>query len=211
MNKESLNDVDLYFITDSKLTKKGVLDDVRAAVDGGVKIVQYREKGKSVEEMIKEARQIKEICGEKALFIVNDSIEVALAADADGVHLGQDDMKYETAREKLGYDKIIGITVHNVKEADKAQKDGADYVGVSPIFETKTKLDAGKPSGIGLIKEVKEKLRIPFVAIGGIHDNNLEEVLDAGADKVAMISELAGNDVKNKVEKYVKLIKEYKK
>ena len=142
MRKEKLEDIDLYFITDSKLTKKTVLDDVKAAIAGGVKIVQYREKEKPTKEMVEEAQKIKELCGDDVIFLVNDRIDIALAVDADGVHLGNDDMPYETARKLLGEDKIIGLTIHNVEEAVEAERLGADYVGVSPIFATTTKPDA---------------------------------------------------------------------
>ena len=155
MLKKNLNKINLYLITDSKLTRKSVIDDAKAAVKAGVKIIQYREKEKSTKEMIEEAKKIKYICDENnVIFLINDGVDVALAVDADGVHLGTDDMPYNTAR-KLLKEKIIGLTVHNVEEASEAEKIGADYVGVSPIFETKTKLDAGPAAGLQLIKDVK--------------------------------------------------------
>ena len=109
MKKEMLKEVDLYFITDRKLTKKRVLDDVQAAVNDGVKIVQYREKNKAKKEMIEEAGKIKEICGNEVILLINDDVEVSLAIDADGVHIGKEDVAYEKARKLLGEDKIIGI------------------------------------------------------------------------------------------------------
>ena len=109
-------------MTDSGLSKKGTLSDVKEAVEAGCKIVQYREKNKSTKEMICEASEIKRICSDRAIFLVNDRIDVALAVDADGVHIGQDDMPIETARKLLGADKIIGLTVHNIDEAIRGRK-----------------------------------------------------------------------------------------
>src|SRR3989338_2334027 len=157
MTSKNLNDIDFYFITDRKLSKKGNIEDIKAAAKAGAKIVQYREKEKSTKEMILEAKEIKSICDENnTLFLINDRVDICLAVDADGVHLGQDDMPYETARKLLG-NKIIGLTVHNVKEAVEAEKKGADYIGVSPIFETTTKKDAGRAAGVRLIEGVKKK------------------------------------------------------
>ncbi len=204
IKKELLKSMGLYFVTDSRLTKKTVIDDVRSAVSIGVKIVQYREKDKCTKEMVEEARKIKEICSDRAIFLVNDRIDIALAADADGVHLGQDDMQYEIARKLIGEDKIIGLTVHNVQEAAEAEKLGADYVGISPIFATNTKSDAGKPAGIELIERVKNKISIPFTTIGGINLGNIDQVVNAGAKSAVAISAIvAKDDVKTEVKKFI--------
>ena len=152
-----LKEIDFYLVTDSGLSRKGTLSDVKEAVESGCRIVQYREKDKSTKEMIDEASEIKRICGDKAIFLVNDRIDVALAVDADGVHIGQDDMPIETARKLLGPDKIIGLSVHNMDEAIEAEKSGADYVGLGPIFDTATKKDAGKGIGPAKIREVKRR------------------------------------------------------
>ena len=206
--KAKLSDIDLYFITDSKLTKKGILEDVKAAVKAGVKIVQYREKEKTAREMIEKAKEIKGICDKNnVLFLINDRVDVCLAADADGVHLGLDDMPYNTAR-KLLPDKIIGLTAHTVEEALKAEKLGADYIGVSPIFETKTKLDAGPAAGLQLIGKIKMEIKVPFVAIGGINLENLQSVLDAGAKSAAAISAIVTKeDVEKEVKKFIRIMK----
>ena len=210
MLKKNLDKINLYLITDSKLTRKSVIDDAKAAIKAGVKIIQYREKEKSTKEMIEEAKKIKYICDENnVIFLINDRVDVALAVDADGVHLGTDDMPYNTAR-KLLKEKIIGLTVHNVEEASEAEKIGADYVGVSPIFETKTKLDAGPAAGLQLIKDVKRKIRIPFVAIGGINLENLKSVLEAGAKSIVAISAIVTkDDVEGECKKFIKIIKSY--
>ena len=204
--KEKLEDIDLYFITDSRLTRKTVLEDVKSAIRAGVKIIQYREKEKSTGDMIKEAKEISELCKKNnVLFIINDRVDIALAVDADGVHLGNKDMTYSIARKILGSKKIIGLTVHNIREAVEAERIGADYVGVSPIFETKTKLDAGRPAGLKLIKDIKKAIKIPFVAIGGINENNLGSVIEAGARSIAAISAIV---TKDNVEKECKKFRE---
>jgi thiamine-phosphate pyrophosphorylase len=208
----NLRNIDFYFITDSNLAMKSIYDDVIAALRAGVKIVQYREKSKSTKEMIEEAAKIKELCKDKAIFLINDRVDVALAVEADGVHLGQDDMPYEAARHMLGYDKVIGITVHNIEEAVAAQNLGADYVGASPVFETHSKKDAGKPAGLELIRAVRENIELPIVAIGGIKLDNLASVIEAGADSATALSAvLAKDDVEEEVRKFIEIINAYKK
>ena len=204
--KEKLEDMDLYFITDSRLTRKTILEDVKSAIRAGVKIIQYREKGESTGDMIKEAKEIDELCKKNnVLFIINDRVDIVLAVDAAGVHLGNKDMTYSIARKILGSKKIIGLTVHNIREAVEAERIGADYIGVSPIFETKTKLDAGRPAGLKLIKDIKKAIKIPFVAIGGINENNLGSVIEAGARSIAAISAIVAKD---NVEKECKKFRE---
>lgn len=198
-----------YFITDADISKSGNASDVRAAITTGVTVVQYRSKLDSTEHMIKEAKELKRICAGKALFIINDRVGICLSVDADGVHLGQGDMSYETARDLLGRDKIIGVTVHDLKEAVMAEKKGADYLGVSPIFSTTTKDDAGRPCGAALIKEIKKACRVPVTAIGGIDLDNAKEVIDAGADAICAISAvITKDDVKGEVEKFQALFKQ---
>ena len=209
--KPALDEITLYFITDSKLTKKTVLDDIKAAIKAGTKIVQYREKNKSTKEMLEEAAKIKEICRNKAIFIINNKVDIALALNSDGVHLGQDDMPYKAARHLLGKDKIIGITAHNVEEAKAAEQLGADYIGVSPIFETKTKLDAGPAAGLKLIEDVKKAVNIPFVAIGGINLENIEDVVKAGATSASVISAIiTKEDVEAECKKFIEKLNQSK-
>jgi len=179
----------LYFLTDRGLSKQGIVEDVKQVLEAGCRIVQYREKEKSTREMVQEAGEIAGLCkGTGGLFLVNDRIDVAMAVDADGVHLGQDDMPLEVARKILGSEKVIGITAHNLEEALQAEQNGADYVCVSPIFHTDTKKDAGEPAGIDLVRKVKQKVKVPVAAIGGINKENVKQVVDAGADSVAVIS-----------------------
>ena len=176
-----------YFITDDKLSLKGNFSDVSAAVKAQVRIIQYRSKDKTVKQMYAEALALRKIV-RGALFIINDRVDISLAVGADGVHLGAEDLPYEAARKILGKDMIIGLTVHTVEEAEHAQALGADYLGVSAIFATRTKLDAGKPSGVELIRRVKEIASIPVVAIAGITLENAPEVISAGADALCAIS-----------------------
>lgn len=208
---KKLNDIGYYLVTDSKLSKKGTSSDVENALKAGCKIVQYREKNKSTRDMIEEAKKIKKKCEGRAIFLVNDRIDVALAVDSDGVHIGQDDIPFEIAREILGNEKIIGLTVHNLEEAVEAEKIGADYIGLSPIFQTDTKKDAGAACGIATIKSVRKSVNLPIVAIGGINKENISQVIKAGADAAVAISAVVcSNDVYNEVSDFNRIIKENK-
>jgi len=194
-----------YFITDKNLSRLGNLSDVRNAVKAGVKIVQYREKNADAKEMYEEALKLRKIC-KGVSFLINDRVDIALAVGASGVHLGQSDMPYKVARKLLGKNKIIGITVHNVEQAVLAQKAGADYVGVSPVFETRTKPDAKNPVGIELIRKIKQRVSLPVVAIGGINLSNAKEVISAGANCVCAVSAvIAKKNVKSEINKFQKL------
>ena len=194
-----------YFITDSSLSRAGNLSDVKNAVAAGVRVVQYRNKHVDTRQMLEEALKLKKTC-KNITFLVNDRVDIALASNADGVHLGQYDMPLNVARKILGKKRIIGVTAHNLKEAKQAQKQGADYIGVSPIFATGTKKDAGKPAGIGLIRKIKKHISIPVIAIGGINLQNAKEVIDAGADGLCAISAVVTKkNVKKEIEKFQKL------
>ncbi len=182
-----------YFITDSKLSRAGNISDVMDAAACKVEVVQYRNKNGETREMYEEALHLREICRDLT-FLINDRIDIALAVGADGVHLGQTDMPCKIAREMLGQEKVIGVTVHNLKEAVEAERLGADYLGVSPIFQTATKSDAGKPAGIALIEEIRRKVDIPLIAIGGINHSNAPAVIRAGADGLCAISCVVASD-----------------
>ncbi|MDD4306168.1 MAG: thiamine phosphate synthase [Methanosarcina sp.] len=210
--KSLLKEIDFYLVTDSGLSKKGTLSDVQEAVESGCRIVQYREKNKSTKEMVFEASEIKRICSGRAIFLVNDRIDVALAVDADGVHIGQDDMPIEKARKLLGEDKIIGLSVRNREEAIQAEKSGADYIGLGPIFDTATKKDAGEGIGPLKIKEVKAAIKLPIVAIGGINKENCESVVQNGADSLVAISAVVcSDDVKREIKYFIDTIQRIKK
>ena len=196
-----------YFITDAHLSRAGNISDVKSALAAGVKVIQYRVKDLSTQKMYLEAKALRKIC-KNAFFLINDRLDIAIAVGADGVHLGQEDMPYTLARRMLGRQKIIGITVHNLKEAEEAQAQGADYISASPIFTTFTKKDAGRPVGISLIKKIKAKVKIPVVAIGGITLENSGEVIAVGADGLCAISGVVTKPkVKEEIKKFQKLFK----
>jgi thiamine-phosphate pyrophosphorylase len=206
-----LNDLDFYLVTYSSVSRNGTFSDVKNAVDAGCKIIQYREKNKSTREMVKEAKKLKQICEGKAIFLVNDRIDVALAVGADGVHIGQNDLSVEDARQLLGSDKIVGLTVHNVKEALEAEEMGADYVGLAPIYNTDTKANSGISCGVEMISKVRKNIGLPIVAVGGINKKNVKEVILKGADGVVSVSAVLGSDdVKKEVGDFIKIINEVK-
>ncbi|OYV14575.1 MAG: thiamine-phosphate pyrophosphorylase [Methanosaeta sp. NSM2] len=194
-----------YFITDSNLSRAGNRSDVLAAVSCGVNVVQYRNKNAETREMYREALDLSQICRDAgSLFLVNDRLDVALAVEADGVHVGQADMPCPKARKLLGRNKIIGVTGHNLAEALQAEKE--DYLGVSPIFETATKKDAGRPAGIRLIEEIRSQVSLPLIAIGGIDHTNAPQVVRAGADGLCAIScVVAQEDVGGRIRRFQEL------
>jgi thiamine-phosphate pyrophosphorylase len=194
-----------YFITDCRLSRAGNAGDVAQALGAGVRMVQHRDKEADSAAMIAEARLLRRLCRE-ALFLINDRVDVALAVDADGVHLGQEDLHYREARRLLGEKKIIGITVNTMEQAVEAARLGADYLGVSPIFATQTKPDAGEPAGLDLLREIRALVSLPLIAIGGITLDNAPDVIEAGADGVCAISAVVTQpDVGEAIAEFQKL------
>jgi len=183
-------DYTLYLVTDAGLSLGRPLTHVvEAAVRGGVTVVQYREKSATTRRMIEEAREVRQLCRAAGVpFIVNDRVDVALAVDADGVHVGQDDMPAYLARRMIGKGRILGVSAGNVQEAKKAMADGADYIGASPIFATPTKPDAPAPMGVEGLRQLAGAVSIPVVAIGGINARNAASIIAAGAAGVAVVS-----------------------
>jgi thiamine-phosphate pyrophosphorylase len=178
-----------YFITDESLSAAGVMSDARQAVTAGAEIIQYRNKTADTRRLYEEARRIRGICaGTRSRLIINDRIDIALAVGADGVHIGQEDLPYAESRRLLGGDAIIGVTVHTVAEAKEAEATGADYLGVSPVFATGTKSDAGAPCGVETLAAIRRACSVPVVAIGGIDLSNADECIAAGADMLCAIS-----------------------
>ncbi|HLB05676.1 MAG TPA: thiamine phosphate synthase [Thermodesulfobacteriota bacterium] len=180
----------LYAIIDNSIRSDlSNIEIARRVLAGGARIIQFRGKGLSSRELLEQAREIRELTRKAgATFIVNDRTDIAILADADGVHLGQDDLPIDEARKILGKDKLIGISTHSLEQAVKAQSEGADYIGFGPVFGTTTKADAEEAKGSEALKEVKKGVSIPVIAIGGMNLENLKEVIDAGADGVAVIS-----------------------
>ena len=191
-----------YFITHPGLSIKDVQRDVRDAVNAGVKLIQYRDKKSQDNDMLREAVKLREICSD-SLLIINDRLDIATASSADGIHIGQDDVLCEQAREILGKDKIIGVTVHSLEEAKKAEENGADYIGIGPIYATNTKENLVSPLGPQIIKIIKKECELPVVAIGGITLSNAHEVVNAGCDALCAISEVyTGGDFKSQIQKF---------
>ncbi|NGP43568.1 thiamine phosphate synthase [Bacillaceae bacterium SIJ1] len=172
-----------------------MLEVMEEALKGGANIVQLRDKHSSKPVVYEKAKQLKKLCDQYDVpFIINDYIDIALDVDATGVHLGQDDTPIEEARRQLGPGKVIGISTHGMEQALDAQARGADYIGAGPVYETNTKEDVVAPVGLEYIKALKESnLHIPFVAIGGIKLHNLQEVIEAGAASICMVSEIVGH------------------
>lgn len=179
----------LHVITDTTIQSRfSHLDIAQLAIDGGADTIQLRDKVLSTKELLRIGEGIKKICDQNQVtFIVNDRLDVALALEADGVHLGQEDMPIAVARKFLG-EKIIGGSAGNIKELSYCLEQGADYVGYGPIFQTKTKEDAGPSVGIESLREIVRLSKVPVIAIGGIGPQNAKEVLDSGAYGIAVIS-----------------------
>ncbi|WP_413380192.1 thiamine phosphate synthase [Alkalihalobacillus sp. 1P02AB] len=204
-----MKDFRLYAITGEEFhTGRDLIEVMEEAILGGVDIIQLRDKESSRKVVFEKAKKLRELTKKhNVTFIVNDYIDIALAVDADGVHIGQDDMPLADVRKLVGPDKMIGVSTHAVEEAKEAEAGGADYIGVGPIFPTNSKKDVVDPVTTAYIQEVKEVVEIPFVAIGGIKLHNVGQVIEAGATRICMISEIVGaEDVKGTAEKFIKIL-----
>ena len=199
----------LYLVTDEKACKgKDFYESVEASIRGGAKIVQLREKNMDTRDFFKRALKLKEICHKHGVdFVINDRLDIAMAVDADGVHLGQSDMPIEKAKEILGHKKIIGISAKNMEEALEAQKYGADYIGVGAIFATDTKKDSGLID-LETLKYMTNQINIPVLAIGGIGLGKLGYLKDTGIDGICVISDILGSDDPEKRTR--ELLEEYR-
>lgn len=203
----NISDLKLYAVTDRKWLNGAKLSEhVKLALEGGATMIQIRDKdilshegGMITDGMIKEQEkeevlEIKRICHEyKAPLIINDNVQFAMEIDADGVHLGQDDMDPEKARKLLGPDKIIGVTAKTVEQAKTAERKGADYLGSGAVFGSTTKLDA-KPMSKELLKEITSSVDIPVVAIGGINAENAKTLKGTGIAGIAVVGGIFAND-----------------
>ncbi|MDR2772249.1 MAG: thiamine phosphate synthase [Elusimicrobiota bacterium] len=199
----------LYAITAENLSNgRDNIDVVKQMLDGGVKLLQYRDKQKSKIEKYHQCEIIRKLtrdCG--AFFVVNDDIDIAMAVESDGVHLGQDDLPISEARKIVGAKMVVGLSTHSPKQAKKAQDDGADYIGVGPIFRTFTKTDAVEPVGLEYLKYCVENITIPKVAIGGIKIANLPSVAKFNPDNICLVSEItASPDIKKTIAQILSLI-----
>ena len=211
MNKKQiLKKAQLYVLVDKKLLgERKVKDVVKQLIRAGVQMIQYRDKYSDDSEFLKEATKIKKILRKpNVLYIINDRVDIALLIDADGVHVGQSDLPVAVARKFLGKNKIIGTSAENIKQARTAQKQGADYVGLGPIFYTTTKEKIPPPVGLDLIRQAKKELKIPFFPIGGINLDNLGSVINAGAKGVAVASAIVCSpDIAKTSKQFLKRLK----
>lgn len=201
----------LYLITDRKLfgDTPSFFSAISEALEGGVKALQLREKDLGIRELLEMAYRLREMTNKHgARLFVNDRVDVALAADADGVHLGESCMPVFAARKVVGKGKLIGVSTHGMDQAIQAEKDGADFVTLGPVFETPSKIRYGKPLGIDIIRRAADRLSVPFYAIGGISRDRAGEVMQAGCRGVALISAvLASEDIKTETEELMRLLK----
>lgn len=199
MNKKILR---LYAVTDrSWLNGRALEDDIEKAIKGGVTLVQLREKNIATDDIIKSAIRIKSVCKKHGIpLIINDNVDAVIGSNADGVHLGQSDMSISAARKILGKNKIIGATAKTVEQAQKAELEGADYLGSGAIFGTTTKDDA-KKMDIETLKSITQSVKIPVVAIGGITGENILELRGTGISGAAVVSGIfAQNDIEKAAE-----------
>jgi thiamine-phosphate pyrophosphorylase len=187
--------LELYVITDETISGgKSHVEIARAAIAGGADAIQLRDKHCSCRQLICLGKAISEMTKEKSvLFLVNDRLDVAIACGADGVHLGQDDLRVDTARQIAPRGFIIGVSVGSTEEAEQAEKDGADYIAFSPVFDTTSKNNAGPGHGLTLLRAICDRVSIPVIAIGGIGIANAAGVFEAGADGIAIISAVVGS------------------
>ncbi len=206
----SENGLSFILITNRKICDARLADIISQAIDGGVKTVQLSEKDLSTVELYVLASEIREITREKgANLIINDRVDIALAVDADGVHLGWQSLGIEIVRKMIGHDKLIGFSAHNLQEAKKAENSGADYVSISPIFDTAYKEYFIEPLGTEKIGKIKEEIDIPVIALGGINENNVNSALENGADGIAVISAILQSE--NPMQSASRLYREIKK
>ncbi|MDX5484528.1 thiamine phosphate synthase [Bacillus pumilus] len=200
----------VYFIMGTANTSRQPLDVLKEAIQGGITMFQFREKGEGAlqgEEKKQLARQLQVLCQEANVpFIVNDDVQLAIDLDADGVHVGQEDTNAVDVRQKIG-NKILGVSTHNLDEVKQAMKDGADYVGMGPVYPTETKKDTRSVQGVSLITEVRHHgLHIPIVGIGGITYGNAAPVIQAGADGISIISAISQSADPKKVAEELKAL-----
>ncbi len=189
-------DTDLYCLTAEEFScGRGNIEIVKEMIDSGIKLIQYREKEKNMLEKYNECKQIRELTKNAGVtFIVNDHVDLAMAVDADGLHVGQDDLPISVIKKITDGKMFIGLSTHSPEQAQKAVADGADYIGVGPVFKTYTKKDVCDPVGFEYLEYVVKNIDLPFVAIGGIKEDNVGEIVKRGAKCVAMVTEIVGAD-----------------
>jgi thiamine-phosphate diphosphorylase len=195
----------LYAILDPEQSKGRAIETVLGELlEGGVKLLQLRAKAMSAGDFLQLASRTRALARSYGCrLIVNDRADIALACAADGVHLGQEDLPLRAARKLMG-DKIIGVSTHDAEQAKEAEEDGADYIGFGPMFGTTTKQTGYSARGLDRLREAREAVKLPIVAIGGITENNVAQVWRAGADSAAIISDILGADeIVSKIKRIV--------
>ena len=204
-------DFKLYLITDRRLFSDGhsLTAAIEEALKGGLQAVQLREKDLEVRELLRMAYRLKELtAGYEAKLFINDRVDVALAVEADGVHLGGGSIPAFAARKAAGEGMLVGVSAHSLAEAQKAEEEGADFVTLGPVFDTPSKLKYGRPVGLGLLKEVSALMSIPVFAIGGIKKERVKDTLESGASGIALISAVLGSeDIQSNTEEFMRLLK----
>jgi len=204
-------DFRLYLITDRKLTadRYSLIAAVRQVLKGGVKAIQLREKDLDTRQLLKLAYEMRKMTRKyNAKLFINDRIDVALAAGADGVHLTQNSIPAGAVRKVVKNKLLIGVSTHSLKEAKEAEKAGADFITLGPVYRTPSKLKYGKPLGLDKLEEVSSKIKIPVFALGGIKSHRVKAVIKAGAYGVAMISGIFGaGDIEEKAKEIIYLTK----
>ena len=207
--KELLSKIQLYVIADREICGERDIEEViKQAIEGGAEMVQYRDKESNDQNFLETALKLKSICKARNVpFIVNDRVEIAIEMDADGVHVGQEDMPLAEVKKRMNPSKITGVSALTIEQAMKAEREGADYVGVGPIFDTSSK-KIDRPLGLDLIRKSKDSLSIPFFAIGGINSSNLDDLIRAGGKRIAVISALVlSSNVKTSTSELLKKLK----
>ncbi|MFO7819273.1 MAG: thiamine phosphate synthase [Halanaerobacter sp.] len=202
MSRDDLLATDLYGITAEEYSRgRSNVEVVEEMVSAGLEIIQYRAKNKEMRTKYKEAKEIRKITEEAGVkLIINDDIALAISIEADGVHVGQKDLPVPEVCKLVGPEMIIGLSTHSPQQAQEAVEVGVDYIGVGPIFATQTKEDVCSPVGLDYLDYVVENIELPFVAIGGIKEDNIIQVSKRGANCIAMVTEIVeAEDIKAKV------------
>ena len=199
-----MKELKFYLVTDSDILRgRDFYNSIEEALKGGVTMLQLREKNASGKEFLEKAIKLRELTKKyNVKFIINDRVDIAMLCDADGVHVGQSDIPANKVRELIGEDKIVGVSARTVEEALTAKENGADYLGVGAMFTTRTKLDA-KSVSIEKLKEIKELIKLPVVAIGGLSLSNIDKLKECNVDGYAVVSAILGaENIKLECEKW---------
>ena len=203
-----MKELKFYLVTDSDILRgRDFYNSIEEALKGGVTMLQLREKNASGKEFLEKAIKLRELTKKyNVKFIINDRVDIAMLCDADGVHVGQSDIPANKVRELIGEDKIVGVSARTVEEALTAKENGADYLGVGAMFTTRTKLDA-KSVSIEKLKEIKEVIKLPVVAIGGLSLSNIYKLKECNVDGYAVVSAILGaENIKLECEKWIEKI-----